>query len=404
MLPSNISILFYLKKPKNYKEGAVPIYMRITIDGKPRELSIGRNAHPNRWNRVAGKMIGTKQDSRELNEYLDLQRAQVLEMQRDALVKRQPLSSQIVKEKLTGRNQEIKPGIIALFKQHNDELKMLIGKDYAMSTIVRYSTALDHVRQFILWKYKTDDISISKLDYEFISQFEFWLKSIRNCNHNSAIKYISNFRKVVNRCVKYGLLTQDPFVWFKMNKQEVIPEFLTEAELNLMKQKSFSSSRLTAVRDTFLFCCYTGLAFTDVQQLSKNNLRLGIDGNEWIFFDRQKTSVPCRVPLLPQAKALLEKYAQHECFVYNSRLLPIPSNQKYNAYLKEIADVCGIQKRLTSHAARHTFATTVTLGNGVPMETVSKLLGHKNLRTTQHYAKILDEKVAADMRQLGDLM
>ena len=272
---SNIAVLFYLKKPKKYRTGPMPIYMRFTIDGDRGEISVGRNAEPARWNRVAGKMNGTKEDARELNEFLELQRSKVFELQRRSLIQAEQISAEAIKDKMLGRDRKQEPGILQVFKQHNDELKMLIGKEYAMSTIVRYSTTLEHTRSFISWKYKSSDLSISKLNYEFISQFEFWFKSVRNCNHNSTIKYISNFRKVVNRCVKYGMLSRDPFAGFSMKKREVTPEFLNDVELSLLKQKSFSSHRLTAVRDAFLFCCFTGLAFIDVQKLSKLNIRPG---------------------------------------------------------------------------------------------------------------------------------
>jgi len=192
-------------------------------------------------------------------------------------------------------------------------------------------------------------------------------------------------------------LEKDPFVGFKMNKQDVEPEYLTEDELQALASKEFAIARLTQVRDIFLFCCFTGLAYTDVHKLTRSQIVKGIDGEQWIFTHRQKTETASRIPLLPTATAVLARYENDPQSIVKGKILPVPTNQKMNGYLKEIADLCGINKYLTTHMARHTFATTVTLTNGFPIETVSKMLGHKNLRTTQHYAKIIDKKVSDDM-------
>ena len=300
---------------------------------------------------------------------------------------------------LKGKNTGAKM-TMQIFQQHNDEVKSLIGKDYSAATLERYKTSFDHTKSFMQWKYKTNDMDIKKLDYEFVSQYAFWLKTVRNCNHNTTIKYISNFRKIVNRCIKNGWLIRDPFFGFKMTKKEVVPEFLTEHELNKVANKQFSSERLTQVRDVFLFCCYTGLTFGDVKKLVRSEIRIGMDNNEWIFSHRQKTDVLSRIPLLPIAIDILEKYKDHPACINSNKALPVLSNQKYNEYLKEIAKICDINKKMTSHIARHTFATSVTLSNGVPMESVSKMLGHKNIKTTEHYAKVLDKKISEDMNIL----
>ncbi|MFY7918741.1 MAG: site-specific integrase, partial [Chryseotalea sp.] len=173
-------------------------------------------------------------------------------------------------------------------------------------------------------------------------------------------------------------------------------------ELDSIIEKKFSIERLKQVRDIFIFCCYTGLAYADVQKLSRDEITTGIDGEKWIWTSRQKTDTATRIPLLPQALEIINRYKDEPSCLNKGRLLPVLSNQKMNGYLKEIADACGITKKMTFHTARHTFATTVTLSNGVPIETVSKMLGHRNLKTTQHYAKILDIKVGADMRVLRE--
>ena len=374
----------------------MPIYLRITVDGIPKEISTGRQCDPDRWNVNSGRSNGTKEDVKSLNAYLDTLQTKVYEVRRQLLEKNERITAEGLRNTLKGTNGTARM-LMNIFQQHNDDVKSLIGKDFSPGTLERYKTSFEHTRSFIEWKYGVSDMDIKKLDYEFVSQYEFWLKSVRNCNHNTSIKYISNFRKIVNRCIRNGWLDKDPFVGFRMTKREVIPEFLTEHELNKIATKKFSFERLEHIRDVFLFCCYTGLAFADIEKLKPSEIRIGIDGNKWIFTNRQKTDTLSRVPLLPVAIDILEKYQDHPACANSNKVLPVISNQKYNEYLKEIAGICGINKKMTTHTARHTFATTVTLCNGVPMESVSKMLGHKNLKTTQHYAKVLDKKLSDDM-------
>ena len=399
MLEKSFSLLFYLKKPKKYKEGEMPIYLRITVDGIAKEISIGRQCEPDKWNARAGRASGIKENVKSLNAYLDTIQIKIYEGRRKLLEKDEIITSDSLKNFLKGTGDKPKT-IIAIFQQHNNQMKSLVGKDFAPATLERYKKSLDHIASFMEWKYGVSDMDIRKMDFEFVSQFEFWLKTFRNCNHNTTIKYIANFRKIVNHCIRSGWLEKDPFVGFKMTKKEVIPEFLTEHEVVLLGEKKFSSERLTQVRDIFLFCCYTGLAFADVKKLKISEIGVGVDGNKWIFTRRKKTDIISRIPLLPMALEIIDQYRNNIACINTEKVLPVLSNQKYNEYLKEIANICGISKNMTTHTARHTFATTITLSNGVPMESVSKMLGHKNLKTTQHYAKVLDRKISDDMIQL----
>jgi len=228
-------------------------------------------------------------------------------------------------------------------------------------------------------------------------EYEFYLRSERKCANNSAVKYIKNFGKIIRICIANRWLIYDPFLNYKNKIKTVDRVYLTTGELQEMTNKDMVTDRLTQVRDIFLFCCFTGLAYADVKKLRRWDLVTGIDGEQWISIKRQKTDTPSRIPLLPAASTLMQRYVDHPNCENSGRVLPVLSNQKMNAYLKEIADVCGINKPITFHIARHTFATTVTLLNGVPIESVSKMLGHTNIKTTQHYAKILDIKVGADM-------
>tara|TARA_R110002051_G_scaffold83979_3_gene148841 strand:- start:186 stop:932 length:747 start_codon:yes stop_codon:yes gene_type:complete len=230
--------------------------------------------------------------------------------------------------------------------------------------------------------------------------FEYYLKTTKNCSHNSAIKYVTNLKKIIRIAFDHDWITKNPFANWKARIKIIDRAFLSEEEIQAIIEKEFTIKRLDQVKDIFIFCCYTGLAYADVKKLCKDDVVIGIDGEKWIKTVRTKTSTRSNIPILPIAQKILDKYKEDPTVISNNVLLPVLSNQKTNAYLKEIADVCGISKNLTFHLARHTFATTVTLTNGVPIETVSKMLGHKSLKTTQHYAKILDRKVSEDMKIL----
>jgi site-specific recombinase XerD len=402
---NGFKVLFYIRKTKVNREGKVPIYFRVTIEGRRFETTTTRYIEPANWSQEAERVLGKRTDKDLLytNEHLELMRSRVTSIQRKLMMLEVPMSYEAFMNEWLNVKEAPKM-LVPIFEEHNSQVKQLIDHEYSFATWKRYNTSLRHTRNFLKEKYGVLDIAIKKLDYKFITDYEFWLKVTRKCNHNSAIKYLSNFRKVVNICVQNGWLEKDPFAGFKMAKKQVERQFLTAEEIKSIHDKHFSMERLAQVRDIFLFCCYTRLAYVDIQKLTRDEIVTGVDGEKWIFTHREKTESVSKIPLLQPALEILERYkGNQECIIKN-KVLPVPTNQKMNAYLKEIADVCGIKKYLTTHLARHTFATTVTLTNGVPMETVSKMLGHRNLRTTQHYAKILDMKVAEDMKALREKM
>ena len=403
MLTKNFSLLFYLKRRSNYVSGNLPIYIRITINGQRVEITAQRECEPEKWNIAAGRKNGTKEDVRILNAYLDTLQAKIYEIHRRLVEADEEITAEIIRNHLNGTAAKSR-FIIALFQEHNDRVANLVNKDFAPGTLSRYKTTLDHSRDFIRWKYKVEDLDIQKLNYEFITDFEYWLKSVRNIGHNTAIKYLATFKKIVIICIKNGWLPRDPFHAYKMSKREVDRTALTAEELSKISKKKFDHERLGQVRDIFLFCCYTGLAYIDVYKMSRSEIITGIDGEKWLVIKRQKTDTPSRIPLLPQALSILKKYDKDPQCEMKGQLLPVLSNQKMNSYLKEIAVLCRINKVITFHLARHTFATTVTLTNGVPMESVSKMLGHRNLKTTQQYAKIVDVKVSEDMKKLKQIL
>jgi len=283
------------------------------------------------------------------------------------------------------------------FQFHNDQVAALVGLQYSKGTLTKFKSVRKHAQEFIVHQYGKSDIPLRQIDPAFVADFEFWLKSVKRIDHNTTMKYLGACRKIVLRALRSGAITRDPFLGTQLSLQEVHRQALTEVELETIIKVQLPSERLTVTRDIFLFCCYTGLAYADVKKLRNTDIITGVDRRPWICVHRQKTDVPSRIPLLPPALAILERYAYHQEQRRTGKMLPVTSNQKMNAYLKEIADACGMTKRLTVHLARHTFATTVTLSNGVPMETVSKMLGHRNIRTTQQYAKIVDRKVSQDM-------
>jgi site-specific recombinase XerD len=396
-----IKVLFYVKKARLNGKGQAPIYLRVTANGQSFETATSRFIELSKWSQDAGRAIGNTKEVKELNEFLNVLSAKAFNIQKKIIVVGQEVTSESFSRHWHGLKE--KPRLLLeIFQHHNDQVKQLIGNQYSLSTHRRYETSLEHTRKFIWDFYKLADMAITALKYQFITDYQFWLKSKRKCNHNSTIKYLTNFKKIVHICIKNGWMERDPFVGFKMTKHEVERPCLTSQELEILTTKNFVSDRLNQVRDIFLFSCYTGLAYADTQKLTYGEIATGMDGEKWIFTNRRKTDAPSRIPLLPQAAVILDKYKDHPQCRSKNRVLPLLSNQKMNAYLHEISDICGINKQMTYHTARHTFATTVTLTNGVPIETVSKMLGHRNLKTTQHYAKILDKKVSEDMRTLRE--
>jgi site-specific recombinase XerD len=397
MLIKRFSVLFYLKKSKHYKNGPVPIYLRINVDSKRVEVSIQRSCEPSRWNAHSGRANGTKEEVRVLNAFLDSLQMKVYEVHRALLESKEDITAGEIKNKLLGVKEQSNT-ILGVFVQHNEQMHQLVGKDYSPLTLKRYKTSYDHTKNFIKARYNLLDIEIHRIDYSFISDYEFWLKSVKNCNHNSTMKYLACFKKIVLICVKKGLLNKSPFAGYRLTKKDVDIPFLTKEELATITLKVMPNERLAQVKDIFLFSCYTGLAYADVEKLRYSEINTGVDGEQWIFMNRQKTAVSSRIPLLPVPLEIIDRYKKHPQCIIKGKVLPILSNQKMNAYLKEIADICRINKKLTFHIARHTFATTITLSNGAPMESVSKMLGHASIRTTQHYARVLDKKVSEDMQ------
>jgi len=401
-MKNNISTLFYLKKPKNYTAGQVPIYMRITVNGARKDFYSGKTCDPAFWNAKSNRMNGTRQEVRSFNNYLFTLEKQIDQIHSDLITNGREVTAQAVMKRYLGMDEEKPRRVVEVFQDHNDKVAALIGIDFRKPTLTKYNTTLKHVKNFLLYKFKLTDMEVSRVDNHFITEFSFYLRAKGGCANNSAVKHLKNLGKIMRICVANRWIGFDPFAGHKNKVTKVERAILTEAELSTLTSKIFPIERLQVVKDVFVFCCYTGLSFIDVQQLTRSEISVGTDGIAWIKKRRHKTLVASHIPLLPVALEIIARYQDHPICEISGRVLPVASNQKMNAYLKEVADLCEIEKHLTFHIARHTFATTVTLGNGIPIESVSKMLGHTDIRTTQIYAKILDHKVGADMAELDN--
>lgn len=393
------AILFYIVKSKANDKDEAPIYARITVDGVRSELSINRVIDVNRWDSSAGKVKGNKEDARSINEHIDTIRTKLSDHQNTLIKNNKLVTSVAVKNAYLGITEK-KLKLVELFNYHNAQMKEKLEIEFAQGTLDRYTITLKHITDFLEINRKTSDLYLSELNYKFITDFEHYLRTVRKCNNNSAIKYIRNLRKVINIALANDWLDKDPFLKFKGSLKEVERDFLNSEELQAIEDKHFKITRLDEVRDMFVFACYTGLAYADIAKLTLNEIVRGIDGEKWIFTHREKTDTKSNIPLLPKALEIIEKYKKHPECKMTGKLLPVKSNQKMNAYLKEIADLCDINKTLHFHLGRHTAASTVWLTNGVPIETVSSMLGHKKISTTQIYAKVVEKKVSGDMQAL----
>ncbi|SHH67835.1 Site-specific recombinase XerD [Flavobacterium johnsoniae] len=293
--------------------------------------------------------------------------------------------------------------VLEEFLKHNNELLALVGKgEYAIGTHERFEISKKHLKEFLLFKFNLEDMEFRDLNYEFIKDYEFYLKTVKSCNNNTALKYITNFRKIVRRAIDKEIIKEDPFKKFTGKKTKTKKKPLTAVELHKIENHIFSTPRLTVIRDVFIFQCYTGLAYIDAFQLKKEDIKIGIDGEYWIMSDRQKTESETNIPLLPKALEIIKKYKDHPLCISRGSVLPVKSNQKMNAYLKEITDLCGLNIILNTHKARRTFGSTVTLNNDVPIHVVKEMLGHSSVKQTEEYAITEQQTISRKMIELRE--
>ena len=393
-MKSTFRVLFYLKKGSEKKNGEVMIMARITIDGKLCQFSTKQSILPNNWSVASGKAKG--KDAGKINALLDDIRSALNTIYHEMQRRDNYVTAEKVKNEFLGHTEKHET-ILSLFQKHNDNIKQLVGISRTIATYRKYEVTRRHLADFIYDKYNLSDIPIREITPMFITDFELYLRTACKCGYNTAAKFLLFLKSIIIVARNNGILTKDPFANYKIQMKKVDRGYLTEDEIKIILKKKMVSERLEHVRDLFIFSCFTGLAYSDVANLREENIRKSFDGKLWIMTKRQKTNTDVNVPLLDIPKMILKKYKGK---LPNGKILPVISNQKLNAYLKEIADICGIKKNLTFHLARHTFATTTTLAKGVPIETVSKMLGHTNIETTQIYARITNSKIGNDMQGL----
>ena len=393
---NTLSVLFIIKKAKLLKNGEAPICMRITVNKRVAEIMIKRSIPVDLWNQKKECSKGKDRVATELNHYINTVRAKVLQIHRELEIDNKPITADIIKDCFYGRDK-VQRSLLEVYAEHNEKCRALIGKEYTESTVTKFDTSINRLKEYIRSCYHRDDIMLAELDGQFIRNFDFWLKTEKHCQNNSALKHLKNLKKVVRIALANDWIKKDPFYGIHFKQEEINVEFLSREELDILMNKEFAIKRLEQVRDIFVFCCFTALAFVDVQQLSREHLIKDNNGALWIRKARQKTNQMCNIPVLSIPQRILRKYEDNAECIKKGVLLPVISNQRMNAYLKEIADLCGITKRLTTHVARHTAATVVFLAKDVSMENVSKILGHSNIRMTQHYAKVLDSSIMRDM-------
>ena len=399
---NTFGISFFIKKYKQKGEQA-PVYVRITVDGKSLDMSVKRKVHLRNWDEGKGGTKGSKEVVKALAVYLDQVRLRLYECQQELEKERKLITAEAIKQRYLGQDEKRKT-LKELIEYHNVEMK----HELAPGTQKNYFTTQKFVHEFLREKLKTTDVFLDELNYKFIKDFERFLKSRKPkdhhkpCGQNGAMKHIERLRKMINLALKEEWINQDPFLKFKAKFEKSERGYLTLEELKLIEGKYFPIKRLALVRDLFVFSCYTGLSYVEVSELKPEHLVKGMDGGLWIQGKRRKSGEFYKVPLLPKALEIIEQYKGDIRAEAHGRLFPVISNQKLNAYLKEVADLCEIEKNLTFHLARHTFAISVTLANGVPIESVSKMLGHNSIRTTQIYAKVVEEKLSCDMALLKE--
>jgi integrase len=389
-------VLFYIRNQRENKEGS-PIMMRITVNGVQARQSVGRRVPKSYWDKKRGEVKLSFNQAQSINLHLEKLRSQAYIVYSRLERFEEHFSAQCLLDHMQGKSDGKLQTVLEYWEIQNDEIKRLIGKTSSHANWRKHNTARRHFGNFLMLKYGTADLPIYKLSRTHLDGFySYMIEKLGHC-HNTAIKNLQFMKKIVCNVFEQGGLSKNPFNGFSMSLQPLERPFLNQLELDRLLAKQFSLPRLELVKDLFLFSCYTGLAYIDVYNLRKEELLCSPDGVWWIKTLREKTNVRSQIPLLQIPLDIIVKYADLESLSASAKLFAIPSNQKTNSYLKEIADLCGIEKNLTFHMARHTFATTVTLQNGIPIESVSKMLGHTNIVTTQHYAKVLDAKISQDM-------
>jgi len=391
--------VYYLIRHDKLKNDKAPIYCRITVNGTITHFALKQSIDPKYWedrNKVDQK---SKREIAVLNRNLKKVTTSLENHYKRMQINGVYITAGIIKDAFLGRVNEEANTLSRLVNYHNEQAQLTLE----WSTLKHYYVTQRYLTGFLKEKLNKSDVFLHEINYKFVLDFEIYLRAQKPSgkqkplNNNVIMKHLIRLRKMTSLAMRLDWLKNNPFKNYKIRQQKVETDFLTKIELGLIEKKNLANEKLYKVQDIFVFCCYTGLAYIDVMNLNEENIIKGVDGEDWIKISRRKTNTSVNTPLLPKAKQILFKYCDDD---HSITILPFFSNQKMNGYLKEIAKLCGIKKNLTTHIARHTFATTVTLSNGVPIETVSKMLGHTKIATTQIYARVLEKKIGEDMALL----
>ena len=402
------AIMFLPRKGKMKADtGKCPLYLRITVGNCRSEVSCGKWIVPSKWNPKSQRLVGNSPEANAINGFIKEVGVKLHNIHTSLLRNGELITSEVLKAHLLGKTEKQKT-VLEAFDSH---LKYNANA-YSVATAKKYGYCRNHLKNFMYKTYSATDIFLSRVNHSFIKDFQWYLANesqflddvgkmvYKDANeHNSTLKYLKMFKTVISGAIAHQWIDTNPFALFKEKFKTVEQEFLDESELNKIIALNISIDRLSLVRDLFVFSCFTGLAYVDLKKLSKEDLFPGIDKKKWIKISRTKTNTTCRIPLLGVAEDIARKYSTHPECVNSGRLLPVCSNQKLNAYLKEIADLAGIKKNLTCHVARRTFATMAT-ESGVPGETIIKMIGHSDYKHLHLYAKVGDKKLAEDMNLL----
>ena len=402
MRRTTFGVLFFINKAKLLKSGEAGIYIRISAHGKRTEVNIKRSVAVSAWDQSKEMAKGRDRRSNETNDCIRALKLKTLTIHRDLELKGKFFTSRLIMG-MVFNAQDIQKTILTIFRKHNDDCRKLIGIDYVKITITRFDNCCKYIENVIREQYGKEDMNLNELDGELVRNFEIYLKTVRGCAQNTVIRYMKCFKKITNLAIANEWMHHNPFNGIKFQAKEVIKDILSKEEIGRLMKKEFECDRLNYVRDVFLFSIFSGLAYVDVYNLRAEHLTTDNNGDIWIRKTREKTDQMCNIPLLSIPKMLIERYKDHPTCVKSDRLLPVASNQKMNSYLKEIAIRCDINKHLTTHTARHTYASVVCLANGVTMENVAKMLGHADIRMTQHYAKVMDSSIKRDMMNVDQV-
>lgn len=401
MKRDSFRVLFFLKKTRLLKNGEASVCMRITVNGTRVENNIRKSIDPALWSQAKETARGKSRRVCDLNTYIEEARIKLYQIFCELEQQNRPVTAHLLQELFFGQEkpEEVRT-LLGTMQEHNDQCRALVGTDYALITVRRYESCRRYLAELVRQRYGKEDLPLAEVNGELVRAFAFYLKTEKGCQQNTVIRYMKCLKKITNLARANDWMAKDPFLGIRFHEKEVVREFLTMDELQTIYRKEFPLERLTLVRDVFIFAAFTGLAFIDVQQLAPEHIVRDNNGNLWIRKPRQKTKNMCNIPLLDIPQEILRKYADHPTCRKKGVLLPVPCNQKMNSYLKEIADICMIRKNLTTHLARHSYATSVCLANGVSLENVAKMLGHSNIKMTQHYARVLNSSILRDMNQV----